>query len=266
MRGEAEARRESPKGEEAVGSSSSKAGSGLEVGGGGLRNDAFWAGVVRAQRKGSAFSAWVTRHQPQLAPSAPPQPGVSCPQLDGNSFSASMVARATCSARDGRQLVLLTPSTRVARPAENRGVGRPEGAEPPLDSGEGPPPGATETHLHALTSLHINPPSAWHPQPASHLPGHRGGRKGALERDRLSKQPWDLRHGTPAEPQCPCLQSGENEGSLPMCHPLPQKSPVPANCLATATAHCPPCSSLCSSGHLDTQGDNSPDGKWGHHP
>lgn len=89
------------------------------------RNDAFWAGVVWAQRKGLAFSAWVTRHQPQLAPSAPPQPGVSSPQLDGNSFSASMVARATCSARDGRQLVLLTPSPRVARPAENRGVGRP---------------------------------------------------------------------------------------------------------------------------------------------
>lgn len=73
MRGEGEARRGGPKGEEAVGFSSSKAGSGLEVGGGAGygRNDAFWAGVAWAE-EGPAFSTWVTRCQPQLALSAPP--------------------------------------------------------------------------------------------------------------------------------------------------------------------------------------------------
>ena len=44
----------------------------LVMGAGYGRNDAFWAGVARAQRKGLAFSTWVTCHQPQLALSAPP--------------------------------------------------------------------------------------------------------------------------------------------------------------------------------------------------
>lgn len=126
MRGEGEARRGGPKGEEAVGSSSSKAGSGLEVGGGAGygRNDAFWAGVAWAQRKGLLSPLGSHGASPNLLCLHPHSPG-SAPQLDGNAFSASMAPRATCSAWLGRQLVLLTPSPRVARLAEGRGVGRP---------------------------------------------------------------------------------------------------------------------------------------------
>lgn len=53
MRGGGSLEGEVPRGEEAVGSSSSKAGVVWKLGVKGLRNDAFWAGVVRAQRKGS---------------------------------------------------------------------------------------------------------------------------------------------------------------------------------------------------------------------
>ena len=180
----------------------------------------------RGQRKGLLSPLGSHGASPNLLCLHPHSPG-SAPQLDGNAFSASMAPRATCSAWLGRRLVLLPQAPGWRGWLRVVGWGGPEGAGPPLDSGEGPPPGATETHLRTLTSLPINPPSAWHPQPAPHLPGHRGGRRGALERDRLSKQLWDLGHGTPAEPQCPCLQSGENEGSLPTCLPPPTEEPCP---------------------------------------
>lgn len=64
----------------------------------------------------------------------------------------------------------------------------------------------------------------------------------------------------------PVCRVGRMKAHFPRAYPLPQKSPVPAKCLATAIAHCPPHSSLCSAGHLDTQGDNNPDGKWGAPP
>ena len=78
----------------------------------------------RGQRKGLLSPLGSHGASPNLLCLHPHSPG-SAPQLDGNAFSASMAPRATCSAWLGRWLVLLTPSPRVARLAEGRGVGRP---------------------------------------------------------------------------------------------------------------------------------------------
>lgn len=98
--------------------------------GGGLRKERCllgWGGVGTEEGPGSprlghtAPAPSCSVCTPIAQGQRPPPP----PQLDGSSFSASMAPRATCSAWDGRQLVLLTPSPRVARPAEGHRVGRP---------------------------------------------------------------------------------------------------------------------------------------------
>ena len=157
----------------------------------------------------------------------PHSPGSAPPRLDGSSFSASMAPRATCSARDGRQLVLLTPSPRVARPAEGRRVGRPRRRRATTGFRlRATSWGNRDSSLHPHFPPHQSP-ICLAPQPAPHLPGHRGGRRGAPERDGPSNQPWDLGHVTPAEPQCPRPQNGENEGSLPVCPACPEKALSP---------------------------------------
>lgn len=85
------------------------------------------SGLGWCGHRGRAWLSPLGSHgtSPNLLRLHPHNPGSAPHQLDGSSFSASMAPRAMCSARDRRQLVLLTPSPRVARPAEGRRVGRP---------------------------------------------------------------------------------------------------------------------------------------------
>ena len=126
MQREGEVWRGGPKGRRQWGSAVSRQGV-VQKSGGRVKEGTMPSGLGWCGHRGRAWLSPLGSHgtSPNFLRLHPHSPGSAPPRLDGSSFSASMAPRATCSARDGRQLVLLTPSPRVARPAEGCRVGRP---------------------------------------------------------------------------------------------------------------------------------------------